>query len=97
VGARGSNLLSVRRLVELLRKVVVFCFEIIVLAQKAEACFVTSLICGVRDGNISQRRGRTTKLELLEFLPRRLEISCVHVAFKLLHGLSVILFGWFLF
>lgn len=47
VGARVLNLLSVRRLVELLRKVVVFYFKIIILAKKAEACFVTSLICGV--------------------------------------------------
>ena len=83
------DLLSVRRLV----KVVIFCFEIIILAKKAEACFFTSLICGIRDGNISQWRGRTTELKLLEFLSRWLEISYTHVAFKMLHGLSVILFG----
>ena len=93
VGVRRPDLLSVKRLVELLAKVVILCLEIIVLAKKAKARFVASLVCGIRDGNISQWRGRTTELKLLEFLSRWLEISYTHVAFKMLHGLSVILFG----
>lgn len=96
-GVHGSDLLSVRRFIELLMKVVIFCFEIIILAKKAEACFVASLVSAIRDGNISEWRGRTTELELLEFLPRRLGIFYVHVAFGLLHGLNAFLFVWFLF
>ena len=81
----------------MLRKVVVFCFEIIILAKKAELCFFASLISSIRDGNISRWRGRTAELELLEFLPRWLEILYVHVAFRLLHGLGAFLFRWFFF
>ena len=53
VGIRGLNLLSFRRLIKLLTKVVVFCLDIIILAKKVEACFIASLVCGLRDGNIS--------------------------------------------
>jgi hypothetical protein len=77
-------------------KVDVLCLKIIVLAKKAEAHFVASLVGGVRDGSISRWRGRTTELELPKFLPRRLGILYTHVAFGLLHGLSGFLFGWFL-
>jgi hypothetical protein len=41
------NLLSVRRLVELLAKMIILRFEIIILMKEAQACFVASLIWGV--------------------------------------------------
>ena len=53
VSVQGIDLLSIKRLVELLTKVVVFCLDIIILAKKVEACFIASLACGLRDGNIS--------------------------------------------
>jgi hypothetical protein len=53
VGVHELDLLSVRRLVKLLMKVVIFCFEIIILAKKVEARFIASLVCGIGDGNIS--------------------------------------------
>ena len=41
------NLLSVRRLNELLAKVIVLRFEIIILTKEAEACFIAGLIWGI--------------------------------------------------
>ena len=41
-------------------------------------------------------RGRTAKLELLEFHLRWLDILYAHVAFGVLHGHGGFLFGWFL-
>ena len=41
------NMLSVRRLVELLAKVIVLHFEIIILTKEAQACFVAGLIWGI--------------------------------------------------
>jgi hypothetical protein len=40
MGALDLNLLSVRRLVELLSKVIVLRFEIIIITKEALACFV---------------------------------------------------------
>ena len=53
VGVYKPDLLSVSRLVELLAKVVILYLEIIILAKNVEAHFLASLICDVRDGNIS--------------------------------------------
>ena len=47
MGAFDLNLQSVRRLVELLSKVIVLCFEIIILMREAQACFVTGLVWGI--------------------------------------------------
>jgi hypothetical protein len=47
VGALNLNLLSVRRLVELLSKVVVFCFEVIILMKEAHARFISGLVWGI--------------------------------------------------
>jgi hypothetical protein len=80
-----------------LTEVVVFCFKIIILTKKAEACFITSLVSSIGDGNISRQKGRTAELELLEFLPRWLRVLYIHVALRLLCGLGAFLFGWFLF
>jgi hypothetical protein len=41
------NLLSVRRLVELLVKMIVLRFEIIILMKEAQTCFVASLVWGI--------------------------------------------------
>jgi hypothetical protein len=53
-GVYRSVLLSIRRFVELLAKVVILSLEIIVLAKKAQARFDASLVCSVKDGSISQ-------------------------------------------
>lgn len=53
VSVQGIDLLSIKRLVELLTEVVVFCLDIVILAKKVEARFIASLICGLRDGNNS--------------------------------------------
>lgn len=53
VGVYRTDLLSIRRLVELLVKVVILHFEIIVLAKEAQARFVVCLVGRVRDGRIS--------------------------------------------
>jgi hypothetical protein len=47
MGALDLNLLSVRRLVELLSKVIILRFEIIILMKEMQARFVTSLIWSV--------------------------------------------------
>ena len=47
VGVLNLNMLSVRRLVELLVKVIVLRLEIIILTKEAQACFVAGLIWGV--------------------------------------------------
>jgi hypothetical protein len=47
VSVLDLNLLSVRRLVELLAKMIILRFEIIILMKEAQACFVASLIWGV--------------------------------------------------
>ena len=86
------NLLSVSRLVELLAKVVILHFEIIVLAKEVQARFVVCLIGSVRDGcigsvrddRISQRRGGIVERKLLEFLPRWFGVLYIHVALGLL-------------
>jgi hypothetical protein len=80
VGVHRPDLLSVRRFAELLAKVVILCLEIIVLVKKAEARFIASLICSIRDGSISRRRDGAAEYEFLEFLPRQLGILHVHVA-----------------
>ena len=49
VGIRGLNLLSFRRLIKLLTKVVISCYKFIILAKMAEVRFVASLVCRVRD------------------------------------------------
>ena len=54
VGVYKMDLLSIRRLVELLADVVILGFEIIIWAKKEEARFVASLVCSGRDGSISQ-------------------------------------------
>jgi hypothetical protein len=54
VGIYRPDLLSVRRLVELLAKVLIIYLEIIVLAKKAQVCFVAHLTCSVRDGCVSR-------------------------------------------
>ena len=47
MGALDLNLLSVRRLVELLSKVIVLRFEIVILMKEAQAHFVASLVWGI--------------------------------------------------
>ena len=47
MGALDLNLLSVRRLVELLTKVIVVRFEIVILMKEAEAHFVAGLVQSV--------------------------------------------------
>ena len=84
VGVYRTDLLSIRRLVELLAKVVILHFEIIILVKKAQARFIAWLIGSVRDGRISQQRGGTVERELLEFLPRWFGVLYVHVALGLL-------------
>jgi len=74
-------------------KVVILCLEIIILAKKTEARFIASLVCGVRDGNISRWRGRVAEHELLEFLPRWLRVLYPHIALRLLLGLGTFFFG----
>ena len=41
------NLLSNRRLVELLEKVIVLHFDIIILTKEAEVCFIAGLVWGI--------------------------------------------------
>ena len=47
VGVYRTDLLSIRRLVELLAKVVILHFEIIILTKEAQARFVIGLIWGL--------------------------------------------------
>jgi hypothetical protein len=47
MGALDLNLLNVRRLVELLSKVIVLRFEIIVLTKEMQARFIASLIWSI--------------------------------------------------
>ena len=54
VGVYRTDLLSIRRLVELLANMVILGFEIIIRAKKEEARFIASLVCSGRDGSISQ-------------------------------------------
>jgi hypothetical protein len=96
VGIYRPDLLSVRRLVELLAKVLIIYLEIIVLAKKAQVCFIARLTCSVRDGCVSRRRGGTIEHELLEFLPRWLGVLYVHLALELLQGLGAFLLRLFL-
>jgi hypothetical protein len=44
VSVLDLNLLSVRRLVELLAKMIVLRFEKIILTKEAQACFIASLV-----------------------------------------------------
>ena len=92
VGVYQPDLLSVWRFVKLLVKVVILFLEIIVLVKKAEARFVASLVCSVRDGSIFRWRGGAAEHEFLEFLPRWLRVLYVHVALGLLYGLGALLF-----
>ena len=57
MGVLDLNLLSVRRLVELLVKVIVLRLKIVVLAKKAQARFITRLVCRIKDGGVLQQRG----------------------------------------
>jgi hypothetical protein len=63
------SLLSVRRLVELLMKVIVLRFEIIILTKEVQVRFIASLIWGILDGNVSRQWSGTFERELLECLP----------------------------
>ena len=47
MGALDLNLLSVRRLVELLSKVIVLYFEIIILTKEMQACFIAGLVWSI--------------------------------------------------
>ena len=47
MGALDLNLLSVRRLVELLSKVIVLCFEIVVLTKETQARFIAGFVWSV--------------------------------------------------
>lgn len=74
VGIYRLDLLSVRRLVELLVKMVILCLEIVVLVKKAQARFIAHLACSVREGCVSRQRGGVVERELLEFLLRWLRV-----------------------
>jgi hypothetical protein len=80
VGAYRSDLLSIRRSIELLANVTILCIEVIVLAKEAQVRFVASFSCSVRDGHIFGQRSCTV----------------VHVALRLLRRLSAFLFKRFL-
>jgi hypothetical protein len=69
MGALVMNLLSVRRLVELLSKVTVLRFEIVVLMKETQARFVTSLVW-----SISRWWSGAFECELLKCFPRWLEV-----------------------
>ena len=73
-GGWHLDLLCVRRLLELLTKMVILCLEIVVLVKKAQARFITRLGCSVREGCVSRRRGGVVERELLEFLLRWLRV-----------------------
>ena len=47
MGVLNLNQLSVRRLVELLSKVIVLRFEIVILTKEALSCFITGLVWGI--------------------------------------------------
>jgi len=66
MGALYLNLLSVRRLVELLSKVIILRFEIIILLKEEQARFIAGLVWGVRDGSVSRQWSGAFKGELLE-------------------------------
>ena len=68
------NLLSVRRLIELLVNMIILRFEIIILTKEAQAHFVTSLVWGIYNGNVSRRWSGAFERELLECFLRWLEV-----------------------